>query len=125
MSAPAIKPYVRHPSDALLMETVRHHTATETYAILTAQGYVVSRSACERLRSRVVKEMGWQRPPRARTEAFNTNPARTAARDCDRLEQALCDLYAKTAKRLGCRLETAALYLNYTPAQIAKMQVAA
>lgn len=125
MSVAAIKPYVRRPSDALLLETVKQHTANETYRILTDQGYVVSRTACERLRSRVVKEMGWKRPPRPRTEAFNTDPARTAARDCDRLEQALCNLYAKTAARLGCRLETAALYLNYTPTQIAKMQVAA
>lgn len=115
------KPFVKRPADELLVELLSYRSAQEVHRHLTQQGYVISRAACERVRNRIIAaRVAASRVDSRRIAVPIADPARNAEKGSAALEDAICALYGRTAKRLGCRLETAALLLNYSPEQLRK-----
>lgn len=111
------------PPKSILLALVSEMDALKAHAALTSMGYNVSKTVCREARRAAVRDNPNLAPLRGRPVVGD--PTRTAENASARLEEAMCALYAKTAKRLGCKLETAAIILNYSPAQIAKMRRAA
>lgn len=115
------------PSDDLLRTVLRTSSADQAMKKLQADGYEIGPWRCNQMR-RYMLEEGEAAPV---NEAFRQNPwagedtgkidLAGARRATQKLEDRICELYARKAKSLGCSLETAALVLNYSPAQIEKM----
>lgn len=115
------------PSDNLLRGVLRHMSADQALKKLRGEGYEIGPWRCNQMRKFMLEEG----EAAAVNEAFRQNPwagedtakidIAAARKATQKLEDRICDLYARKAKSLGCSLETAALVLNYSPAQIGKM----
>ena len=115
------------PSDDLLRGVLRHMPASQAMKKLRDEGYEIGPWRCNQMRKYMLEEGEAE----AVHEALRQNPwagedaskidLAAAKRATQKLEDRICDLYARKAKALGCSLETAALVLNYSPAQIEKM----
>jgi len=114
---------MKAPPKSLLTSLVTEMDGNKAHAALIGMGYEITQSRCRQARAQVVRSN-----PRFAASRFRgavADPSLTAAKASAKLEEAMCALYAKTAKQRGCKLETAAILLNYSPAQIAKMRRAA
>lgn len=111
--------------DDVMRKVLATNTARVGSRMLVNMGYLPTLHRCQMMRAQMIAAGEAQRqqsgPATGGPVERIADPNSGAARGCERLEQAICDLYARTAKRLGCSLEAAALVLNYTPEQIARM----
>lgn len=110
-------------TDAALRDLLRTRSPTEVAQELRAQGYVVSDSRCQTIRSRLIAE-GCAEPLPAKTGTVggcHADPAAGAAKGSAKLHAATVAMFERKAKRKGVSVNAAGMATLYSEAQIAKM----